>query len=275
MAKSLLAACLLFGLAVTPAYADAFLALSAASLAGSKPLMGVGVNSLRFLEVTIAPCAKGADKPACADSNYQNAFGRATNPAPLTDQDAGAELTGMMVRTTFTAERVESSFNRMGATGTEGEFFVDFNHPAPSMTNIFNLGALPFAYVNLASANSIARNASIPGSFVNLPSATVFAIYTVGRCARPETAAGRESQQLCTDIVGSDLHAGALGSATDLSTLSLEPMVPEPATLLLFGAGLLSIALRRAILEKRAQRNAAAVCGTQSRTPRSESVVVR
>jgi hypothetical protein len=100
--------------------------------------MGVGVTSLRFLE----PCAKGADLPACGDMNYKNAFGRGTTPAPLTDQDAGAELTGIMVRTTFATDRVENSFNQMGtksgiasASGTGGDSFVDFNRgPAPVMT---------------------------------------------------------------------------------------------------------------------------------------------
>lgn len=258
MLKSVLLASALCCLAVTPAYADSFLALSAASLAGSKPAMGVGVNSLRFLVPAMAPCAKGAEGPTCADGNYQNAFARGANPAPLTDQDAGAELTGMMVRTTFATDRVESSFNRMGTTldvpitpGTSGEFYTDFTRgPAPEMTNIFNLGALPFAYVNLASANSASRAALVPGSFVSLPSATVFAIYTVGRCARPEAGTVVESQQLCSDIVGLDLHSGALGSATNLMELSLEPPVPEPATLFLFGAGLLSLALRRALVVK-------------------------
>jgi len=275
MVKSLLVASALFCLA-TVSYADSFLALSAASLPGSRPAMGVGVNSLRFLEPATAPCAKGVDGPTCAEANYQYAFGRGTTPAPLTDQDAGAELTGMMVRTTFATNRMESSFNRMGTAvdapstpGIGSDFFVDLTRgPAPAVTNIFNLGALPFAYVNLASANSASRAAPIPGSFVNLPAAVVFQIYTVGRCARRESGAGAESPQLCSDIVGSDLHSGALGSATELSSLSLEPPVPEPATLLLFGVGLLSIALRRAILEKRAHRNAAATfCGSQSRTP--------
>jgi len=233
-------------------YADSFLALSAASLAGSKPPMGIGVNSLRFMEPAMAPCARGAEAASCADKNYQSAFGRGTTPAPLTDQDAGAELTGMMVRTTFATNRVESAFNRMGsaadsrnAMGSSGDIFVDFSRgPAPGLANIFNLGALPFAYVNLASATT-SRSGNVPGSFVSLPSAVIFQIYTVGYCARREAGSAVESRQLCTDIVGSDVRSGALGVATDLATLPLEPPIPEPATLFLFGAGLLSIALRR------------------------------
>src|SRR5258706_2658998 len=252
MVKTRLVAFALFCLAATQVYADSFLALSAASLPGSKPAMGVGVNSLRFLEPGMTRCAKGADASTCAEVSYQNAFGRGTIPAPLTDQDAGAELTGMMVRTTFATDRVEHSFNRMGTAidnssrpGTGGDFFVDFTRgPAPAMTNIFNLGALPFAYVNLASVRGANQAVSVPGSFVNLPSAAVYQIYTVGPCSRREAGTGGESRQLCADIVGSD-HSGALGAATDLNSLSLDAPIPEPATLFLLGAGLLSIAVRR------------------------------
>ena len=253
MVKARLVAFALFCLAATAAYADSFLALSAASLPGSRPAMGVGVNSLRFLEPGMTPCTKGADGSACAEVGYQHAFGRGTTPAPLTDQDAGVELTGMMVRTTFATDRVEHSFNRMGTAidnssqpGTGGDSFVDFTRgSAPAMTDIFNLGALPFAYVNLASVHGPSKAISVPGSFVNLPSATIYQIYTVGPCARREAGAGGEARQLCADIVGSDVHNGALGAATDLSSLSLDAPIPEPATLFLLGAGLLSIALRR------------------------------